>query len=141
MSYCSDIRLVIDNKLKNLSAESNKNEFIDLAVKYGIYRAIGGKKLFIFPPYCDVAIKIAYAIAKLGKYKKPRSILKIKKTLFYINNIINIDWNLKEIGPSISLSITYKNNRINEVIDDKNICDCLDRICKFLVYTYYNYNV
>lgn len=87
------LRKSIVNNIDNATNKSNNDYYIVAAELYGIYRAIGGTKTTVLPPFCDEIKRFSYNLAK-AKIKFDKA---IKHKNIGCNEILEILSDIDEI--------------------------------------------
>lgn len=81
----SEIALLLNNQYR-----IDRSTYIEAAIVYGIYRAIGGEKTFVLPPYTADVVKQSYKVSKVKlRYKSVTNynIVKVSQSLTNDTNI------------------------------------------------------
>lgn len=84
------LRKDILDSMEIAKENGSKLQYINVAIKYGLYRSMGGEKAIALPPYCDVAIKTVFEVSKLLLSNKEIGSEDIENVLNNISSYLNI---------------------------------------------------
>lgn len=135
------LRRSIANNIDRATIDCNNDYYIIAAELYGIYRAIGGTKTAVLPPFCDEARKFSYNLAK-AKIKFDKA---IKNGNISCNEIIEMLSDIDEIKSvrckesldRVVIILVILNKETMLIFNKHKICRIFYEILK--IYMDYNY--